>query len=139
MFNHCCVEYCDSKRKDINLYRFPKSEIMSQKWLECINSDSLRTLNTQDLRKQYVCRKHFVKTFFTSSGQRSRLRSDAYPTIFNHGTTMIIPDEANNVNDEHNYMKKRMHMDHTYCKPHVTEKRRRIGGEMCTMPSASYI
>lgn len=82
MYNKCCVVNCGSRRKDVNLYRFPKTEIGLNKWLQCINSENLRSLSLLELRKQHVCQKHFEKRFLASQRIRARLRANAYPTLF---------------------------------------------------------
>ncbi|KAJ8710271.1 hypothetical protein PYW07_009637 [Mythimna separata] len=109
---------------------FPKSEIGLKKWLQCINCDKLRSLSFQKLRKQFVCRNHFEKRFLSTTRERVRLCPDAYPTLFTAReiasgipqTDALIPDNSRSVNTDHDYLRKRRHVDHTYCKPEVVEK-----------------
>lgn len=82
MYNKCCVVSCDSRRKDVNFYKFPKCETGLQKWLQLINCDKLRGLSIEELQKLFVCKKHFEKRFFTQTNTRSRLAVGAYPTLF---------------------------------------------------------
>lgn len=82
MYNKCCVVSCSSRRKDVSLHKFPKSEIGLQKWLQCINCEKLQGLSFRELRKQFVCRNHFEKRFLASKRDRARLRANAYPTLF---------------------------------------------------------
>lgn len=93
MFHKCCVVNCASRRDDVKLHKFPKTEIGLQKWLDCINCDKLRSLGYDQVRKRYVCRKHFEKRFLGSNRERARLRLDAYPTLFTESEiTSGIPE-----------------------------------------------
>ncbi|XP_037297650.1 uncharacterized protein LOC115444160 [Manduca sexta] len=121
MFNRCCVVGCASRRKDVNLYRFPGSETGLQKWLQCINCERLRSLKIEELRKQHVCQKHFEKIFLASSPLRQRLRVGAYPTLFseseiNSGIPQNLHTDTTSHLQDHGYSRKRKHNDHTYCK-----------------------
>lgn len=82
MYNQCCVVSCASRRQDVSFHMFPKSEIGLKKWLEIINCERLRSLSFDNLRKQFVCIKHFEKRFIASTGVRTRLLHGAYPTLF---------------------------------------------------------
>ncbi|CAK1601872.1 unnamed protein product, partial [Parnassius mnemosyne] len=131
MYNKCCVPTCTSRRKDVSFHMLPKSEIGLKKWLQCINCERLRSLSSQKLRKHFVCHKHFEKRFLAITRERVRLCPNAYPTLFTVSemstgipqTVARIAVETEKSNNDHNYCKKRQHLDHTYCIPEVVEKR----------------
>lgn len=51
-------------------------------WIE--TCESLRNLSKVELHKQHVCRKYFkiLMRFLASTRLRSRLRDEAFPTLF---------------------------------------------------------
>lgn len=58
-FNRCCVDGCNSNRKEINcnLYKFPTEEGMMKKWAENLQ------LRIEDTKHLKVCCKHFDAKF----------------------------------------------------------------------------
>ncbi|XP_049870269.1 uncharacterized protein LOC126369730 [Pectinophora gossypiella] len=82
-------------------------------------------------RLQSVLNLQKQKRFFSSPRVRSRLRIDAYPTLFSADeiTTDIgayslhhDADGTKNVSHEHNFCKRRLHENHSYSKVEVPEK-----------------
>ncbi|KAJ2937540.1 hypothetical protein O0L34_g19047 [Tuta absoluta] len=141
MYHKCCVENCGSRRRDINLYKFPKNETNILKWLNCIKCPKLLTLSFEVLRKHHMCKKHFEPRFFSSSHSRSRLYTTAYPTLFTDEeiatgipqSSLSVPEEIEWKGLDHSYALKRRHEDHTYCSiEKETNKRSKIETEMST-------
>ncbi|XP_063821363.1 uncharacterized protein LOC135071511 [Ostrinia nubilalis] len=130
MYFKCCITNCGSKRKDVKLHKFPTDEDQKNKWLDCINSDSLKSVNVDKL---LVCHKHFEKRFHTT---KSGIKKSAYPTLF---TVKEIEDgipsksffDKDNKHVDHTYTRKR-HFDHSYCK---TQKY--VFTDLTNMPSTS--
>ncbi|XP_047992745.1 uncharacterized protein LOC125231342 [Leguminivora glycinivorella] len=120
MYRKCCVENCASVRQDVKLHQFPASEIGLQKWLQCINSDRLRNLSIQELRKVFVCHKHFERRFITP---KNRILLGGYPTLFSQGeiesgvpSPQLEADLTAHITFDHCYDRRRQHEDHTYSK-----------------------
>ncbi|KAI5633292.1 THAP domain-containing protein [Phthorimaea operculella] len=122
MYHKCCIVNCGSrKRRDINLYKFPKNETSTKKWLNFINCPKLFTLSFEVLRNYHVCKKHFEPRFFSSSHSRSRLYTTAYPTLFTDEEIATGIPQSNLVSEglksnglDHAYAIKRQHEDHSY-------------------------
>lgn len=79
MYYKCSVDKCPSTRLEAILHHFPVSETLAEKWLDSIGSAHLSGLSIEQLRKVFVCQKHFEAKFITV---KNRLRLGARPTLF---------------------------------------------------------
>ncbi|XP_029375476.1 THAP domain containing 12a [Echeneis naucrates] len=84
MQNHCAVPNCTSSKSESHpLFRFPHDPERSKKWVEKCQRTELIDKTPEQLHKYYrVCGKHFEASMIESDAQRTLLKGDAMPTIF---------------------------------------------------------
>lgn len=70
----CCVSKCSTTRDGI-VFKFPANETVGREWLRRVNSDELKKLPYEVIRKEQrgVCVKHFEKKCYYTNNEGKKL------------------------------------------------------------------
>ena len=81
MVTSCCVVGCTNRREKgctLSFHRFPmKNSELLQKWIKAVSRQ-----NWYPNEDTFVCSVHFTDDCYNVTAQRSRLKKDAFPSIF---------------------------------------------------------
>ena len=85
MVTSCCVVGCTNRREKgctLSFHRFPmKNSELLQKWIKAVSRQ-----NWYPNEDTFVCSVHFTDDCYNVTAQRSRLKKDAFPSIFPKST-----------------------------------------------------
>ncbi|CAH1636819.1 unnamed protein product [Spodoptera littoralis] len=77
----CSIIQCGAKKNPnqphLTMHRFPKNEVLCQKWLEVIGTENIKP----GLKAPRICSLHFAVSSFNKTLDVLRLRDDAVPSI----------------------------------------------------------
>ena len=81
MVTSCCVVGCTNRKEKgctLSFHRFPmKNSELLQKWIKAVSRQ-----NWYPNEDTFVCSVHFTNDCYNVTTQRSRLKKDAFPSIF---------------------------------------------------------
>ncbi|CAH1643378.1 unnamed protein product [Spodoptera littoralis] len=77
----CAIKQCGARKNPnqphLTMHRFPKNEVLRQKWLEVIGTENIKP----GLKAPRICSLHFAVSSFNRTLDVIRLRDDAVPSI----------------------------------------------------------
>ena len=107
MPNKCVVDGCTSTPQNASLHRFPRGELLLQKWNEAIKKPA----EWFPIENERVCSLHFDPTVVTRSGSKVRLLECAIPR-----TAVYQQDHQTETSS----------LDHEYALPSAATLKRRL-------------